>query len=159
MSKIILTVIFMFISTTASAEYWVCYNQSTKRITKSVQGDCLSLGICSGFNNVGLQTNCFEATISQFNKSKNKFVKFENNDVVDMTQSEKDAIILAETNAQEQAKVQRLQVLDNAIDATDMSIILSKADNAINNIGNLADAKAFLRKLVRVIATLHTSDE
>lgn len=94
MDRIILIIMFLLTPCIASAEYWVCYDNTTMEINKSTQGDCLKLGICSGFNNTGVQANCFNAKKVEYDKSKQSNVKYDGNNfvnrVVDMTTQEID---------------------------------------------------------------------
>lgn len=92
--RIFLTILFILLPSIAKAENWVCYDQTTMEITSTAQGDCLTLGLCSGFNNTGLNPSCFEATKEELTKALGGYVKFDANSkvrVVDMTQQEKDA--------------------------------------------------------------------
>jgi len=75
--------------------------------------------------------------------------------VSEMTQAQKDAVDQAEADALAAADLASIQALDDRIDNVDMDVILTKADNAIDNIGSLADAKVFLKKLCRYIIALH----
>jgi hypothetical protein len=72
--------------------------------------------------------------------------------VREMTQVEKDALDLAEQQAQEQVENNRVIGLDNEIENGILQgMTLAKIDTAINNIGSLADAKVFLKKMCRYI--------
>ena len=98
--------LFILIPTIANAEMFVCYDQIGTFQSKQ-QGDCLSMGICSDFNNQGMREGCFEATVSEYNKA-SRFTVFDGNivngdRVIDMKQSDIDAILAAEQAAQEQA--------------------------------------------------------
>ncbi len=101
---LIISVLLVF-PTFASAEKWICYDQSTNEITRKVQGDCLALGICSNFNNTGMKSNCFEVTDGEYTKSFEQFVKVKSdnvvgNRVINKTQAEIDAINLTQQNQQ-----------------------------------------------------------
>jgi hypothetical protein len=105
----ILTILFLFFATTAAAENWICYDETTKQVTRKVQGDCLKLGLCSGFNNTGLQDNCFEASLIEWEDSKAGNKKFDGSiisgsRVVPMTQEEID---LKEKPAKDAQKEQK----------------------------------------------------
>jgi hypothetical protein len=67
-----------------------------------------------------------------------------------MTQVEKDALLAEETQTVINAENQRILDLDLKIDNLP-TMTLTRVDTAINNIGNLNDAKVFLKKLCRYI--------
>lgn len=106
--RIFLITIFLLTSAKlVFAESWICYDEE-KRPT-AIQGDCLALGLCTGFNNTGLKENCFEATKEEFEKAKESSVKFDpsvvtGNKIVDLTQEEKDLKIAEQTQAETDAK-------------------------------------------------------
>lgn len=80
-----------------------------------------------------------------------KFHKVENGEVVLMTQAEQDALLAEETQAIIDQENARILDLDNLMQTDLSSITLAKVDTAIDNIGNLNDAKVFLKKLCRYI--------
>jgi hypothetical protein len=99
---------------------------------------------------VGL-SNILEIPRDLFN-SLTKYYKVDNGIVREMTQTEKDAFDQEELQAQIEAENKRILDLESKIQDTALSgITLSKIDNAIDNIGSLADAKVFLKKLCRYI--------
>uniref|UniRef100_A0A6M3J0W4 Uncharacterized protein n=1 Tax=viral metagenome TaxID=1070528 RepID=A0A6M3J0W4_9ZZZZ len=69
-----------------------------------------------------------------------------------MTQVEKDQLDAWEAQKAEQAETDRMNALDDLIESSQLSgLTLARADTAIDNIGDLADAKVFLKKLCRFI--------
>ena len=68
-----------------------------------------------------------------------------------MTIDEQNALIAEETQAQIDAENSRIQSLDNLLQTDLSGLTLTRIDTVINNIGNLTDAKAFLKKLCRYI--------
>ena len=81
-----------------------------------------------------------------------KFHVVDSGAVREMTQQEKDALTAYEQAQAEQAETDRINALDDLIDSGEIpSMVLTKIDNAIDNIGSLADAKAFLKKQCRYI--------
>lgn len=155
MNKLMFGICFLFMATTANAEYWVCQDGDN---LKKVQGDCMTLGLCSGFNNQGLNLSCIEATKQEYDDAGLSGKKLDKsvvtgNRIVDMTQAEKDAIAQAEADALAQAESARLLALDDSITNVDVTgTKLQKIETAIDNIGSLNDAKKFLKRLVRYIA-------
>ena len=80
-----------------------------------------------------------------------KYYKVSNGQVVKMTQVEKDAVDAAQIQAEIDVENARISKLDNKMDIDLSGITLIKVDTAIDNIGSLADAKVFLKKLCRYI--------
>lgn len=118
MKKIILMLCFWctFLAT-AYAENWVCFDPQTKTITKTVQGDCKLLGLCSGFNNEGLEQNCFEASKEDFEKSKDSFVKIDpavvtGDRVIELSPEEKETIIAEQQAEIDYANSKRQKLID-----------------------------------------------
>ena len=68
-----------------------------------------------------------------------------------MTQGEKDQLDLWEQNQVKQTETNRINDLDTEATSDLSSVVLTKMDNAIGNIGSLDDAKAFLKELCRFI--------
>ncbi len=69
-----------------------------------------------------------------------------------MTQQERDAYDAELAKQVSDAETLRLASLDNLFDSKQLQgITLTKVDTAIDNIGDLADAKVFLKKLCRYI--------
>lgn len=148
-------ILFLFITSTAHAEMWVCEEAQKLR---RLEGDGFKLGL-TGKNNSNILPNCIEATRQEYadaglsGKKLDKSV-VTGNRIVDMTQAEKDAIAQAEADALAQAEAARLLALDDSITSVDVTgTKLQKVETAINNIGNLNDAKNFLKRLVRYIAS------
>ena len=79
-----------------------------------------------------------------------KFYLIDNGILREMIQVEKDALLAEEAQAEIDAENSRVTDLDNKINDTG-GITLSKIDTAIDAIGTLTDAKAFLKKLCRYI--------
>jgi len=85
----------IIISTTVHAEMFVCFDAQDNFLTKR-EGDCLTLGICSSYNNTGLNPDCIIATQEEYDIA-SRFTEFDPNvvtgsRVVAMQQSEIDAI-------------------------------------------------------------------
>ena len=132
MNLLVKILLFLLVTTLAHAEYWVCYSEKDSIITKIFEGDCKSFGLCSGFNNTELEKNCFEATKEQFDKSKERFVIFENDDVVDMKQSDKDAILVKEAldaQIEKNKKDSLVSSIKNKTGMTDEEISFIIGDN------------------------------
>jgi len=92
--------LFLLIPTLAHAEMFVCFDAQDNFMDKR-QGDCLMLGICSGYNNTGLNPDCIEATQEEYDIA-SRFTEFDPNvvtgsRVVAMQQSEIDAINASDT--------------------------------------------------------------
>lgn len=159
MRKVIIELCFLFVCSMANAEQWVC-QQGSNLVRK--QGDGLSLGIAT-VNYATIDANCIMATELEYsnaslpNKKLDKSI-VTGSRVVDMTAQEITDREQAILNAQSAAKIARLQAIDDKIAATDLSIVLTKADTAIDNIGNLNDAKVFLKKLVRYVVASQSND-
>jgi hypothetical protein len=157
----IITLILLLVATDVSAEAIICQKDGVPDERNHLtmrQGDCLSLGICSGFNNTGIDANCIIASddertaFDQFTKI--DFNVISGSRVISMTQQEQDDITDAEVAAVIQKAADRLTKIDDNIAINRSSMVLTKADNAIDNIGSLADAKVFLKKLVRYIVSI-----
>lgn len=152
----------ILVATPSYAERWICYDELALNVTKRVQGDCLALGICSGFNNTGLLPNCFEATAQEFQKAQDFYVKVNisngvGNRVIDWTQAEIDADLAEQAAAQAAAKAAAISALDDKLDSVQVGdMTLAKVDAKIDNISNLTQAKAFLKLLCRAIIKLQT---
>ena len=85
--------------------------------------------------------------------------KIEAGQLIALTQQEIDDAIAIKIALVEQAEIDRLKAIDDSMDSIDMSEVkLLKVEKAIDNIGNLADAKAFLKKLCRYIITIQRSN-
>lgn len=84
----------------------------------------------------------------------NSLTKFHivDNDVVRlMTEAEKTILIAEETQAQIEAENKRITDMDGLLQTDLSGMTLSRIDTAIDNIGNLNDAKVFLKRLARFI--------
>ena len=84
-------------------------------------------------------------------ESLTKYHIVDSGQVREMTQAEKDQLDAWELQQREQAETDRINALDDKLSEDLSSVVLTKADNAIENIGSLADAKVFLKKLCRYI--------
>lgn len=80
-----------------------------------------------------------------------KYLKQSNGEIVEMTALEKSAVDSAEAQEVIDAETARLSALDDEM-VKSQSIRVTKAEQAIDNITNLADAKIFLKRLVRYLA-------
>ncbi len=155
--KKLLFCFLLLVAGPASAEMWICYDVNMVP-TKAVIGDCRALGLCSGFNNEGLLPNCFEATKEELSLAKQAFKKVDKamvqgSRIVDMSQPEIDAIVTAQAQAVSDAETARVGAIDDAMAAAKVADkTMAKVDAAIDNIATLADAKVFLKKLVRYLA-------
>ena len=166
MRKLIVLLATLLVPTISHAEHWICYESKTvgavtyNDISRYITGDCLTLGLCSGFDNTGLQSQCFEAVNNEFDlvSLANKKVDplaAAGSRIVDLTQAELDAIAAAEAQAIANAKATTISTLDNKVDGVKLNdMTLTKVDAKIDAINNLADAKAFLKLLVRAIVKL-----
>jgi crotonobetainyl-CoA:carnitine CoA-transferase CaiB-like acyl-CoA transferase len=104
----IITLILASFSLTAHAEMFVCFDEDGNYQSKR-QGDCMTLGLCSDYNNQGLDEDCIIASKEEYDKA-SKYTERDGNAVVgsrvkDMEQSEIDAINAAEEAAQVQADI------------------------------------------------------
>jgi len=81
-----------------------------------------------------------------------KYLKVSGSSLKEMNPSEKNQVDSEET----QAEFDRINSLDDGLVLDRSSIKLTKVDNAIDNIGNLNDAKNFLKKLCRYILSITT---
>jgi len=104
MKKLGIFLIVLLITTPAFAEKWICYDELNFSIVKRVQGDCLNLGVCSGANNTGIASNCFEATAQEYQAGSQFFKKINTSAligsrVIDWTQQEIDSYIAAQASS------------------------------------------------------------
>jgi len=93
MRHLVTLVFSLILINSANAENWICYDDQNI-ITTKVQGDCLKLGLCTGFNNEGLRPDCFEASKNEYEKAASSQVKVDKgiivgDRVVDLTEEEK----------------------------------------------------------------------
>ena len=154
-----LTILFLLFASPASAENWIC--QKPDGLNR-INGDGVRLGICEK-NNQNINPNCIEATEQEYIDAGMAYKKLDKSIVtgsriVDMTPTEIDTIVLAQAQAQAQAEAEHLLAVDDLVTNTDMTgVKLQKVETAIDNIGNLNDAKKFLKRLVRFIADKQSS--
>jgi len=95
MKKILITFLLLLSTNSVIAEQFICFDAQDNFLHKT-SGDCLTLGICSGFNNTGLNPDCIIATQEEYDIA-SRFTEFDGNVVVGsrvvaMQQSEIDAI-------------------------------------------------------------------
>ena len=160
-NKILLTILFLAFSSISHAEDFVCFDSVTTNVKGRLRGDCLALGLCTGFNNSGLRSDCIIAEQQEYEKAGNRFTQVDaslsvGNRVIDMTQPEIDAILAAEVQAAVDAKNALRASLDDKFDGTALGdMTLTKIDAKIDAIANLTQAKAFLKLLVRGIIKLN----
>jgi hypothetical protein len=88
--------LFLLLAVSASAENWVCYDETTKFITRAVEGDGNALGI-TGLDNRDILSNCFEATKTEIDKARQRYKKINTtnsigNRVVNITRAEQDSL-------------------------------------------------------------------
>jgi hypothetical protein len=119
------------------------------------EGDGYKLGICEK-NNQNIAANCILASEQEWSDATGQYKKLNKSivtgsRVIDWTQTEIDDYVQAQADVAAQAKTDKINLLDDELANTDMSVAITKVDNAIDNIGNLDDAKAFLKKLCRYI--------
>ena len=95
-------------------------------------------------------SNILQVERNTFN-SLTKYHIVDNGIVRLMTQAEKDALDVEEAQAEIDKENTRIVGLDDLMNVDLSGMILTKVDIAINNIGSLADAKIFLKKLCRYI--------
>ncbi len=113
MSRLFILVLsFVLITSSASAERWVKFDDTTKHVLGKRSGDGMNLGIC-GENNSNIQAGYIEATESEY-QAAGKWKKVDTalpvgSRVIDMPQAEKDVILQAEADAQAQAIEDALQ--------------------------------------------------
>ena len=162
MVKKLLLVIFMFLlATEAHAAYWIKYNATTNLNPRCRIGDGVKIGAVASYDTydqplVGwLASNEAECADASVRNRKVDQSIVSGSRVVDMTQAEIDAAIAAALQVRAARKALRDAALDDRIASAKKSDAnLIKVDQAIDNIGNLNDAKVFLKKLSRYIATL-----
>ena len=96
--------------------------------------------------------NCLKIPRVTF-KSLTKFHKVVDNEVVEMNQSEKDAIVAAEVQAQQDSEDAKIASINSKITGIDIEeIAMPNTDSEIDAIQNFADTRSFLKKLIRYIA-------
>ena len=161
--RILFLILIFSITTVSFAEDYACYDTTSNIINeKYLSVDGAVMGIQMPNNGEMLRTNCLLISRNKILTLDSNTYKYDasivgTNDqkIRLLNQTEKDAIILAQQQALDQYEASRVTNLDNIISNIDMSgIQLQKVEQAIDNIGSLADAKIFLKKLVRYISTL-----
>jgi hypothetical protein len=76
--------------------------------------------------------------------------------VVEMNQAEKDYIVQVASDNAAAAEADSVALFDSTLASSEVSdYALTKIDQSIDNISDLADAKAWLKKLARFIAGVH----
>lgn len=138
--------IFFLLTSTAYAGDFVCWDNNDNVVSLHKSVDSLD------YVN---RTDCKKITRSQLESINTRLYKHSSGDIVAKSQAELDVEALAEATAQAQAEATRLSNLDNDL-IKNRNITLTKVDNVIDNIGNLQDAKVFLKRLVRYIASIDT---
>ena len=157
MDRIITTLLFIVLTAgVASAEPWICFDEVSKQITKKAWGDGTKLGI-AGDNNSNIIAGCILATKEEYDTVGQGNMKVDDSlsigdRVVDMTQVEVNTKQQAKEDAYEQSRLSIYSDKDTEIVRDRSSINLTKVDSAIDKIGDLNDAKVFLKKLARYIA-------
>src|SRR3990167_7064527 len=161
--RIIILILILLISNNVFAEDYACYDPDSNIINeKYLSVDGAVMGIQLPNNGEMIRTNCLIISRNKILTLDNDTYKYDasivgTNDqkIRLLNQEEKDAIILAQQQALDQYEASRVTNLDNVISNIDMTgIKLQKVEQAIDNIGSLAEAKIFLKKLVRYISTL-----
>jgi len=122
-----LTILILFIASTASAENWIC---QTPDGLNRINGDGVALGIC-GTNNQNINPDCIEATGQEYIDAGIAYKKFDKSIVtgsriVDMTKAETDAIEQPKKDAEaaEKTKIDSLKLKLKALGFTDEEIAL-----------------------------------
>ncbi len=138
-----LLIIFLLLATTAHAEKFVCYDDVTKHITQTARGDCLNLGICSGFNNIGMLNNCFLATTLEFDEARQSHKKVDTAQsaggrVIDWTQVEIDAetassVAALTTSVRSRALVNADDFTITGVELRALIEVFNKRDNYLVN--------------------------
>lgn len=137
---------FVLICSSAFASDYVCYDGT--RFTAHYQS--------SGTHPGG---NCFvvpETLIGDYRdlvaRNDNRFLKVEGEALLPMTQAEIDAIKAQDVLDSQNAELARLSALDNDL-ASAKTISLPKIEAEIDKISSLSDAKVFLKRLCRYLAS------
>ena len=133
MKKILVIAFLLFTTTAAYGETWVCQRQNMTLVR--AEGDCLKLGICTGENNAGLKSACIEATEQEYLAAGLPYKKIDHgivsgNRIVDWTSQEVNDYLQAQSNAQAQAELDRIQSVEDKLETVDMSVVLTRADTA-----------------------------
>jgi len=132
MKRTILTILFCLTTTVAYAEPWVCFDDTTKHVTRTYGGDGFKAGIC-GKNNSNIIPTCILATASEFAKAKTAYQKVDvsivtGDRVIPLTQAEIDAILQSESDAQKASETATVNSFD--ITAKDAFIAWIKVYNS-----------------------------
>lgn len=138
-------VICLLISSYVYAGDFACFdadNTVANRVVKKIssQGKAYSSRI-----------DCVRISREQFNTITNRH-KVDGKNVVAMTQEENDLLDSVIVDIKEAAETLRISTFDNNISIADIGDAeLPKIDQTIDNIPTLAEAKTFLKKLVRYL--------
>jgi len=130
----LLLVIFLLLSTKAYAGYFIFHEG------EAITGKRDSCGASCSNNPKALRV-----TESTYNSTEIATHKIVSNTVVAKTQAEIDAETAVRVQAAIDAENARVDAIDTNL-AQAQSIRLTDVENAIDNIGNLADAKVFLKQ-------------
>lgn len=131
MKKPVLILSFLLICSVASAELFVCQVDTTPNERNHIykrQGDCLGLGLCTGTDNSGLDSNCVIADQTEYNLV-GEFKKLDTGQsvgsrVINMTAQEQSDILSAEAAAAEATQCVSLSDLDITIKQAFINIFL-----------------------------------
>ena len=155
MVRILLAIGFMLCASTSEAAFWVKFNPSTTYDARCVIGDGVKLGAVASYTTYDSPLSGWKKSdIVECEEAKLPLKKVVGGVLTDMTQADIDGVAAAKAQAQADATTARLLALDDDV-VKARSITLTKADNAIDNIGSLDDAKVFLKKLVRYVVSIN----
>jgi len=116
-----------------------------------IDGTIINKWVSIDFNEVEGKSNIIQIDRTTYH-ALTKYHKVENDQVVEMTQIQKDALDDAEALAKVNAENARIAGLDGLIKSGELAgITMTKVDGIIDNINNLTDAKSFFKKLCRYI--------
>lgn len=107
----LISLVLIFSVSNVYAERWVCFNETTTYVKSRHSGDGTALGITDE-NNSNIRTDCILATESDYQKSGQSYMKVKSGSVIDMTQTEKDAVIASETQTIKDADIANVNSLD-----------------------------------------------
>jgi len=116
MKKILILLILCLVTSIANAEPWVCFDPTTKRVTRMFIGDGLKLGI-SGQNNTGIIPTCILATDLEYKYATKPYMMVDKSivtgsRVVSLTPVEIDAIILEMDNDDKSSQINAIKAFD-----------------------------------------------
>ena len=144
-------ILFLLITSNACAGISVCFDEQNKIVKHRLRRGRMNCGTNTLIYLQNENPN-YVNTSNLFHSVNKKFLKISSNTVIEMSQAEKDALIASEAQAQADEETAGLATRDDNLVKDRSNINLPKAFNAIDNIGSLADAKVFLKKLVRYLA-------